>query len=180
MFNLIPWKRRSGNIAVRRDEPGGTLSRDDERDLYPLARLRHEFDSMLNRFFDDAWFGGRLSNLPSHWHEPWFSWDWDWDFGWKDHDNEYVFHAELPGFEPEEFDVKISGKVLTVRAEHKDEKKETNGGSHYRYGSFSRSVTLPHGVDEEKIEARYHSGVLELHLPKTDEAQGKRIEVKSA
>ena len=66
-----------------------------------------------------------------------------------------------------------------MRAEHKDEKREKNGGSHYRYGSFSRTVALPHGVDEEKIEARYHSGVLELHLPKTEQGQGKRIEVKS-
>ena len=172
MFNLIPWKKRSGNIAVRRDEPMGELTHDYDRDFYPLARFREEFDSLMNRFFDDRWLGDRFGNLPE--------WNWNWDLGWEDKGNEYVFHAELPGFEPEDFDVTVSGNVLTVRAEHKDEKKEKNGGSSYRYGSFSRSFTLPHGVDKEKIDARYHSGVLELHLSKTEEACGKRIEVKSA
>lgn len=173
MFSLIPWKKRNngGTIAVQHAEP----SRQDLS--YPLSRFRDDFDTLMERFFDDRWFGSRFGNLPRHWNE---RYDWNSDLGWEDHENEYVFHAELPGYEPEDFDVKISGNVLTVRAEHKDEKKEKNGGSHFRYGSFSRSVTLPHGVDEEKVEARYHSGVLELHLPKTEQAQGKRIEVKSA
>ncbi len=175
MFNLIPWKKRSGNIAVHRDEPVGKMSHGFDRDVYPLARARDEFDSLMRRFFDDRWFDERLGNLPSLWNEPRL----DWDLGWEDRENEYVFHAELPGFEVEDFDIKVSGNMLTVQAEHKEEKKK-NGGSHYRYGSFSRTVTLPHGVDEEKIDARYHSGVLELHLPKTEQVQGKRIEVKSA
>ncbi len=174
MFNLMPWKKRGGNIAVRRDEPLAELGCDFERNDYPLARFREEFDSLMHRFFDERFFG----NLPSLLHEPRF--DWSWDQGWEDHEKEYVLHADLPGFEPEDFNVKVSGNVMTVRAEHKDEKKEKNGGSSYRYGSFTRTFTLPHGVDEEKIDARYHSGVLELHLPKTEEARGKRIEVKSA
>jgi HSP20 family protein len=167
MFNLIPWKKSKdgGTIAVRHKE----LSCEQ----FPLAGFREEFDLMLNRLFEDRWFGGRFGNLPSLWSESRF------DLGWEDRGNEFVFHADVPGFEPEDFDVKISGKMLTVRAEQKHEKKEGNGGSHYRYGSFSRSMTLPHGVDEEKIEARYHSGVLELHLPKSAQVQGKRIEVTS-
>jgi HSP20 family protein len=174
MFNLKHWKKRNngGTIAVHHAEPSC-------QDLsYPEARFRDEFDALMNCFFDDRWFGRRFGNVPSLWDEPRF--DWNWNLGWEDREQEFVLHAELPGFEPEDFDVKVSGDVLTVRAEHKDKKKEKNGGTQYRYGSFSRSVTLPHGVDEEKIEARYHSGVLELHLLKTEQAQGKRIEVKSA
>ena len=98
----------------------------------------------------------------------------------KRHGNLSVRHAELPGFEPEDFDIKVTGDMLTVRAEHKDEKKEKNGGSSYHYGSFTRSFSLPHGVNEQNIDARYHSGVLELRLPKTAEVCSKRIEVKSA
>ena len=179
MFSLIPWKKRRDHIAVRRDEPGRVLSGEVERDFHPLARLREEFDSLVERFFGDRWSGDRsFGNLPSLWNEPRL--DWNWDLGWEDKEKEYVFHAELPGFEPDDIDVKLSGNVLTVHAEHKDEKKEKNGGSRYSYGSLSRSFTLPHGVDAEKIDARYHNGVLELHLPKTKEACGKRIEVKSA
>lgn len=174
--SLIPWKKRNnGNLTVRRDEPTRK-----EQDYYPLARFRNEFDSLLERFFGDRWFGQQpFGSLPSLWNDPQQKFEWNWDLGWEDKGNEYVFHAELPGFEPEDFDVKVSGNALTVRAEHKDEKKEKNGSS-YRYGSFSRTFSLPRGVDEEKIDARYHSGVLEVHLPKTEEAQGKRIEVKSA
>lgn len=86
--------------------------------------------------------------------------------------------AELPGFEPKDFDVKVSGNMLTVRGEHRHEEKE-KGSSRARYGQFCRTFTLPYGVDEQKIDARYHSGVLEIHLPKTEQAQGKRIPVQA-
>jgi HSP20 family protein len=176
MFNLIPWKKRGGNVAVRRDASLGDWQYQWDRDVHPLARLREEFDTLLTRFFDDRWWEDRFgpSNLLSESHP-----GWNWDLGWEDKENEYVFQAELPGFEPEDFEVKVSGNVLMVRAEHKDEKQDKDGGSSYHYGSFSRSVTLPRGVDSQKIDARYHSGVLELHLPKTEEARGKRIEVKA-
>jgi len=175
MFSLMPWKRRSSNIKVRRDEP---LS-DFDRDFYPLARLRDELDAMMDRFFEPGWMSQRLfADLPGSW--GWPRWDWTSDLGWEDQENEYVLRAELPGFEAEDFDVKVSGNVLTVRAEHKHEGKEKNGGRQYRYGSFYRTVTLPQGVDESQIEARYHSGVLEVHLPKTEQARGKRIEVQTA
>jgi len=66
--------------------------------------------------------------------------------------------------------------TLEVKAEHKEETKGKESSS-CRYGSFRRQFTLPHGVDEQKIDARYHNGVLEVHLPKTEEAKGKRIPV---
>jgi len=170
MFDrLIPWKKRNQQIAVHRDEP----LRAESYDYYPLVRMREEMDTLMSRFFDDRSFG----NLPSLWEDS--RSHWDWDLGWEDKGNEYVFQAELPGFEPENFDVKVSGNMLTVRAEHQDEKKEKDGAS-YHYGSFYRTFTLPHGEDVDKIDAHYHSGVFEVHLPKTEEAPCKRIEVKSA
>lgn len=153
MFNLIPWKKRekSGAVAVRRAEP-------TRQDIgWPLpSSFWEEFDTILNRLFDDAWFAPRGSGLPRLWGSPRF--DWDLGAGWKDEANEYVFHAELPGFEPEDFDVQVSGNTLTVRAEHQDEKRHKKGSSSYCYGSFVRTFTMPHGVDAEKIDARYHSG----------------------
>lgn len=172
--NLIPWKQHRGQLAVHRDEP----IRQQDAENHPLAKIRQEFDSLLNRFFDEQWFGSRTSSgLPSLWDDSNFHWNWD--LGWEDKGNEYIFNAELPGFEPEDFDVKVSGNVLTVHAEHKEQTTGGKNGNGYRYGSFTRTFTLPHGADDSKIDARYHSGVLELHLPKTEEVKSKRIEVKS-
>lgn len=173
MFKLAPWKKRSGKIAVRGDKP----SVDVERDFLPLARFREEFDSLMDRFFEESRLGGGLfGNELNLWQQPQL--ERNWDLGWEDKQDEYVLHAELPGFEVEDFDVKVSGNALTVRAEHKDEQKE-NGGASYHYGSFVRTLTLPHGVEADKIDARYHSGVLDVHLPKSKEVVGKRIPVKS-
>ena len=162
---MIPWKKRHSNVLVRRDE----VPRAEE--YHPLARLRDEFDSLMNRFFEELPLGERFfGNLPNLWSDA--RWNWNLNAGWQETDKEYVLQAELPGFEPEELDVQVSGNVLSVRAEHKDEKKEPGGGSSRSYGSFSRSVTLPQGVDAANIQARYHSGVLEVCLPKTAEGAG--------
>jgi HSP20 family protein len=162
MFSLIPWKKRSsgGNVKVWRD-------REDE--FYPMVRFRNEFESLWDRFWND-WSRG-LSRWEDDFHV-------GFDGGLQNKPNEYVFQAELPGFEPDEIDVKVSGNTLTVRAEHKDEEQGKDGGS-YRCGSYQRYFTLPHGVDEQKIDARYHSGVLEVHLPRSEQAQGKRITVNA-
>jgi HSP20 family protein len=156
MFNLIPWKKRSngGNVSVRHDDD---IS-------YPMSRLRSDFDALWKRFEED-WNRGLTS-----WGGTGFG---RWNSDLEDKENEYLFHAELPGFDADEIDVKVSGNTLTVRAEHKEEEQDKG----YRYGSFQRYFTLPHGVDEGQIDARYHNGVLEVHLPKTEQAKGKRIPV---
>lgn len=159
MFDkLIPWKKKNDGLEVYHDE-------------HPIARLRHEFDSVWERFWDD-WKTGGLSN-----------WQGTRMFGprvdWDDNDKEYVLRAELPGFEAKDIDVKISGNVLTLRAERKEEGKGENGdGSYHRLNRFYETISLPQTVLADKIDASYHSGVLEVHLPKDESCQGKRIEVK--
>ena len=161
MFSLIPWKKsRSTDIKVRPER---------EEEYFPLARMRDEFDALWNRFLSDR---GRGLSL----------WDDDFRFGssggLEDKESEYVFHADLPGLEPGDIDVKVSGNTLTVKAEHKEEKKSKEGTG-YRYGSFHQHFTLPYGVDGQNIDARYRNGVLEVHLPKTEQAKGKRIPVQA-
>ncbi|REJ66366.1 MAG: Hsp20/alpha crystallin family protein [Planctomycetota bacterium] len=160
MFDkLIPWKKKEGgDLQVRPED-------------HPIARLRHEFDDLWERFWED-WRRGDVSLFDN---SRMFGSIVDLD----DADKEYVLRAELPGFEPEDFDIRISGNVLTLRAEHKEEGKEKNGNYH-RFGSFYESFTLPEGVLSDKIDARYHSGVLEVHLPKSEECRAKQIEVKSS
>ena len=100
----------------------------------------------------------------------------------EDNENLYV-HAEVPGVDKNDIKISIVGDVLTIsgekRSEQKDEKK-----NYYRiernYGSFTRSFTLPSEVVVDKISAEYKEGVLNITLPKTEEAKivERQIEVK--
>lgn len=96
-------------------------------------------------------------------------------------DDAIKVEATLPGVEPEEVDITVTGNTLTIKGERraKEEVKEEN---YYRrevhYGAFSRSVTLPASVDTEKAEAEFEAGILTLTFPKVAEAKPKRIKVK--
>lgn len=82
-------------------------------------------------------------------------------------DGNLVVRAEIPGARPEEVDVTVHDRVLTISGERKVEQEEERGGflvRERRYGSFRRSIQLPEGVDEGDIKARFESGVLEVTL----------------
>ncbi|MBU5611430.1 Hsp20/alpha crystallin family protein [Geomonas azotofigens] len=89
---------------------------------------------------------------------------------------ELVIRAEVPGMNKEDFKVELVDRRLTIRGEKKivREEKGSAGGflSECRYGSFSRSVTLPYPVDEEKIKADLKHGVLTIRLPKPEQHRG--------
>jgi HSP20 family protein len=96
-------------------------------------------------------------------------------------DGSYVVKAELPGIDPEkDVEVAVAKGVLTIRAERRE---EATGKHHseFRYGTFSRSVTLPTGADEEHIDAVYGHGILEVtvHLAdKSDEEFSRKIPIR--
>ncbi len=94
--------------------------------------------------------------------------------------NTVFVKAEIPGVEPKDVDVSITGDVLTIRGEKKEEKEE-KGKTYHRiersYGAFSRSVILPASIDSEKAEARYDKGILEITMPKKAEAKSKPIQI---
>lgn len=80
-------------------------------------------------------------------------------------DDVYVVRAEMPGIDPDkDVTVTIDGDVLTISGERREEKKEKNR-SEMHYGSFTRSMRLPHEVKAEEIEASYTDGVLEVRVP---------------
>jgi HSP20 family protein len=90
---------------------------------------------------------------------------------------------EVPGIDEKDLDVSVENNMLTVKGERKFEKEEKEENFHRierRYGSFSRSFTLPSTVDPEHIEAHYQAGVLKLELKKKPEAQPKQIKVNVA
>jgi HSP20 family protein len=91
-----------------------------------------------------------------------------------------VLRAEIPGVNREDIEVKLENGTLTLRGEKKQE-KEVNTENAQRierfYGTFSRSFILPTSVNAERIKATYKDGLLEVIVPKADEAKPKRIEV---
>jgi len=95
-------------------------------------------------------------------------------------DDAIVFKAELPGVKMEDVDIDVSNNVLTIKGErHYEDVKEEDFYRRERfYGKFQRVFTLPDNVDTTNIDARYNEGVLEITVPKTEQTQTKKIEIK--
>lgn len=97
-----------------------------------------------------------------------------------DKKDEIVVKAEVPGVEKENIKISISDNMLTIKGEMKKEeeiKEEDYYYSERSYGSFSRSLTLPAKVVENKVKAEFKDGILEIHLPKAAESKAKEIKV---
>jgi HSP20 family protein len=97
-------------------------------------------------------------------------------------ENELVLSFDLPGIPEDRITVELDDNVLTVSGE-RERSSEHSSERFYRFerrfGSFSRSVTLPAGVSESDIEAEYANGVLEVRVPKPEEQKPKRIQIGS-
>ena len=98
-------------------------------------------------------------------------------------ENAYEVHADLPGMDEKDIEVKVSNGVLTIKGQKHEEKEEKKEDFHLRerrFGSFERALRIPESVDTDKIEASFKKGVLTVMMPKTAEAQKpvKKIEVK--
>jgi HSP20 family protein len=158
-MNLVPWKNK------QRESDSGQIM--------PMVALRSEMDRLFDSFFHEP-FGGM------DW-SPWGSDKWSPAMDVAENDTELTVRAELPGIDPKELDISVSGHQLTIGGE-KRESSETQQKqfhrSETRYGSFRRTIALPEGVDTENIDAQYVNGVLTLRLKKTAPAATKRIEVK--
>ena len=98
-------------------------------------------------------------------------------------EKEYIVKAEIPEMNKEDIKLNVHDDVLTISGERKYEKEE-KGKKYHRieraYGSFLRSFTLPEDADGSKVSAEYKDGVLNVHLPKSEKAKPKAIEVKIA
>lgn len=94
-----------------------------------------------------------------------------------------IIRAELPGVQKDEIDVRIENGILSLRGERKRESEGEEDGA-YRlervYGSFSRSFALPTTVDSSRVAATFKEGVLEISIPKSEEAKPKRVKIEAA
>jgi HSP20 family protein len=94
----------------------------------------------------------------------------------------YMIRAELPGLDPaKDIDVTVESGMLTIRAERREESKQDRH-SEFKYGSLTRSVTLPEGANPDKVTARYDKGILTVTIPVPDEAKpaARKIAVGNA
>jgi HSP20 family protein len=163
---LVPWRDKSQTPAPRGD------------DLHdPFLSFRRDVDRMFDDFFGG--YGCRAVGSPfGSWVTPTPSLD------LTENEKEFVVTAEIPGLDDKDFEVNVSGDVLTLKGDKKAEHEHRNGDAYYmerRFGSFSRSVRLPFEVQDEKVDARYEKGVLTIRVPKPADMQRqvRRIEVRT-
>jgi HSP20 family protein len=96
-------------------------------------------------------------------------------------DKEYIIKTELPDVKKDEVKVTVENGVLTISGERKFEKEEKNKKYHRierAYGTFVRSFTLPDDADPNKVKAEFKDGILTVHLPKSESAKPKQIEIQ--
>ena len=95
--------------------------------------------------------------------------------------SELVVHADIPGVDPKDVDISITGNLLTIRGERKSDVEEKKEGYMFHEttaGFFERTLTLPEGVDTTKIHATCKNGIIELTMPAKAEALPKKVKVE--
>jgi len=151
---------------LARWEPFGGIRR--RGDVFgELTRMQEE----MNRFFDD-FFGEQRRGLAEG--------AWLPAVDVSETESELVVRAELPGMSHEDIEINVQDNILTLKGEKKQEKKEEKENFHRlerSYGSFSRSFSLPAGVKPDDIKATFKDGVLQVTMPKAEEAKAKKIAI---
>jgi len=146
------------------------------RDISALEQMDRLFEDFFGRRFRPWWPGVRWPEI---------KWPTEVEvhpsadiFENKD---EIIVKAELPGMAKEDVNVNITENSITLSGEKKKEEK-VEKKDYYRlersYGSFSRSFSLPGDVQTEKAKATFKDGILEIRVPKTEEAKKKQVKVK--
>jgi HSP20 family protein len=141
----------------------------------PFAPLRDlpTIQDEVNRLFDSAFTRGPLRADLSAVFTPLVD--------VEETSEEFILRADLPGVAQKDVKVSLMGDTLTIRGERKREIGQKDG-SHHRierlYGTFERSFTLGSPVRNDQVKAQYRDGVLEVHVPKAEEARIREIEVQ--
>jgi HSP20 family protein len=154
-------------MLARRFDPFRDLATFDPfRDLVTLQQR-------INRMFDEVFPQGEPSELRLN--------AWTPSVDIYEQPDAVVIEAELPGLTKEDVSVKLENNTLTIQGERKlahEDQRESYHRVERVYGSFVRSFTLPTNVDTEKINAEFKDGILQIALPKREEAKPRQIEVR--
>jgi HSP20 family protein len=145
------------------------------RPFSELTRMEREAERLFGDFFRKPFWG---LTWPERFREAGFREPAIEIFEEKD---EVVVKAEVPGLKKDDLDINISDHYLTIKGEKKQEEEVKKKGYYYSersYGSFLRTIDLPKEVQIDKARAHFKDGVLELRLPKTEEAKRKDVKIK--
>ncbi|MBX7246263.1 MAG: Hsp20/alpha crystallin family protein [Candidatus Sumerlaeaceae bacterium] len=143
------------------------------RDMF--AELHREMDRVFDNFLGDL---GGTWRMPSLWSRGEGMKAFSPSLDVRDNGKELRVVAELPGMDEKELDVELTGECLTISGQKKEEVEEpTEGWAERRFGSFSRTISLPKGIDPEKVTADFRKGVLTVTLPRRPEAQVERRKI---
>jgi HSP20 family protein len=138
--------------------------------LREFSTLQNEMNRLFNTVFDAPTAGNGGSTLRR----------WMPAMDLVETADSFVLRADLPGLTEDDVKIEFDDGTLTVSGERKSE-HEAKGEGYYRveraFGSFSRSLTLPQGIDPEAVTASFDRGVLEVSIPKPEERKPRRIEI---
>jgi HSP20 family protein len=136
-----------------------------------LNTIQNEMNRLFNTFFDQPGPTGRGNGTTRRWLPP---------TDLVETDEHYVLRADLPGLSDGDVNVQLEDNVLTISGERKAEHEDQQEG-YYRLerasGMFSRSLTLPDGVDPDSIQAHFDRGVLEIRIPKPEQKKPKTVQI---
>lgn len=136
-----------------------------------LDSIQNEMNRLFNTFFDPAAPTGRGNGTTPRWLPA---------MDLVEISDHYVLRADLPGLSDGDVNVQLEDNVLTVSGERKAEHEDQQEG-YYRleraFGAFSRSLTLPDGVDPDGVEAHFDRGVLEIRIPKPEQKKPRTVQI---
>lgn len=137
-----------------------------------LSSLQTEMNRLFNTAFGDVPSGG-TGGAARRWMPA---------MDLLETDEDFVLRADLPGMTESDVNIELEDNVLTVSGERKAEREDKREGF-YRmeraFGSFSRSLTLPKGVDPEAVSASFDQGVLEVRIPKPEQRKPRKISISA-
>ena len=141
-----------------------------------LSIIQRDMDDLFRRFF------GTFGTLaPAGFFKKEFKGEWYPVMDVYLKDNKFVVHADIPGVDPKNVDISITGNLLTIKGERKSEIEEKKEGymlHESSIGVFERTITLPEGVDTAKVHATYKNGILELMMSAKAEVLPKKVKVE--
>ncbi|MBN2403564.1 MAG: Hsp20/alpha crystallin family protein [Spirochaetes bacterium] len=145
---------------------GNLLKRNNNKE-YGLDSFRKNVDKL----FDDFFFLTPTSLFKN---------DWEPTVDVEEDDKSIHVKAEIPGIDEKDLDVRVENNVLTLSGEKREERKEEKKNyifSERKFGSFSRSISLPDGIKTDRIKATFKKGVLNIDIPKDEVKESKKIAI---